>query len=191
MATLIGLTGSMGSGKSTARDMMLQNILATAINSNQYVNLVSFAQPLKDICINYLGLTYDDVYTQEGKAKYNEFWGMTNREILQRVGTDALRNNFHPDIWIKIAELNICRARQDKNCIATIIDDTRFNNEAELIKDMGGYVIRIERDLELESKHASEQGIDLQYVDSIILNHGSMDDLKHQVCNILKTIIKH
>ena len=149
---LIGLTGFAGSGKDTLYEM---------IKSDGWERF-AYADALKNICIDYLGLSYEDVYTQEGKVKYNEFWGMTNREILQKVGTEAFRNGFHKDTWIKIAEIKLNSfLKSGKNVIVT---DVRFDNEAILIKKLGGKVFNIVREVETnltakELIHASESGI--------------------------------
>ena len=101
---------------------------------------------------------------------------MTNREILQRIGTDAMRNGFHPDVWVKIAELNLQRIVDDGDFF--IISDIRFENEAELVKRLGGIVVNIERDTCTNSTHASEQALPKNVIDYDVINNGTLDDLQ-------------
>lgn len=168
---IIGISGAAGSGKDT---------LAEMIKEDGWERF-AYADALKKICIEYLGLSYNDVYTQEGKMKFNDFWGMTNREILQKVGTDAFRNGFHRDTWIKIAELKLKEMlRAGKKIIVT---DVRFDNEAKLIESLGGCVLRIERNLtsdlsNKEQAHASEKGIDENLISFVVLNIMSKKDLR-------------
>jgi hypothetical protein len=55
--------------------------------------------------------------------------------------------------------------------------DVRFDNEAEWIKDMGGYVFKIDSDRVLETMdneakaHSSESGINPKYIDFTITNN--------------------
>ena len=173
---IIGLTGKMKSGKDTVAKMIEKHA--------PYSLMKSMAAPLKDLCITMLGLHWDDVHTQEGKAKYNEFWGMTNREILQKVGTDAMRNGFHSDIWVKCAYIQLKQYNLSRGNI--IITDIRFPNEAQMVRDMGGIVVYVDRDIYQESVHESEKDLPLQYIDTVLLNHGSLNDLEDQVTNMLK-----
>lgn len=175
---LIGITGKARSGKDT-----LANFIADK-HSNVY--LTHWADSLKDMLIGFFGCSYEDVYTGAGKARHNEFWGMTNRELLQTIGTDALRNGFRNDVWIKIMDLKLDK-NQDKDII--IIPDTRFNNEAEYIRDKGGIVIEVVRGKngELSNKeleHSSEKGIDKTLISYIVYNNEGLDNLKKQALNI-------
>ena len=174
---IIGLTGKMKSGKDTVANFIAEN-------KSLDTQIFSMAKPLKEFCINMLGLAPEDVYTQEGKATYNTFWGMTHREILQKVGTDAMRNGFCDDVWVKIMYVTLIKnARPWNTCV---IPDIRFENEADLIHALGGIVIKVERDLYVEDSHASEKDLPLSCIDHIFLNHGSLDDLKTQVNIMLK-----
>ena len=172
---LIGLVGAAGSGKDTVADSL----------KDYGWEKFAFAKTLKDMCIEFLGLSYDDAYTQEGKMKFNEFWGMTNREILQKVGTDAFRNGFHKDTWVKIAELKIQNLLNEGKKI--IVTDCRFDNEAELIEKLGGIVMKVQRnnyDTNLTSSemtHASEKGVDNKYITNVINNNSSIEALKEEV----------
>ena len=174
MINLVGLTGLAGCGKDTLAEMI----------SNKGWVRVAYADALKDMCIDYLGLSKEDAYTQEGKVKYNEFWGMTNREILQKVGTDAMRTGFHSDVWIKIAQLKIQKLLEEGKKV--IVTDARFDNEAKLIEDMGGVVVKIIRDgvtsnlSELEQKHISERGIDEHLISFTILNDLTKEKLVNE-----------
>lgn len=171
---LIGLVGLAGSGKDTVADLL----------KDQGWEKFAFANALKDMCIDYLGLSKDDVYTQEGKMKFNEFWGMTNREILQKVGTDCFRNMFHKDTWVKIAELKIKKLLQQGKRI--IVSDCRFDNEAELIEKFGGIVMQVQRNnnddnlTDSEKMHISEQGVNKKYISRIIKNNLTFDDLRRE-----------
>ena len=165
---IIGITGKMQNGKDTLAEMIK--------NKTQDYQIIHFADPLKEICKEYLGLTEYDVNTSEGKSKYNEFWEMTNRQILQKVGTDAMRNGFRQDVWCKIMSL---RLNKNTKCL---IPDVRFNDEAKLILDKGGIIIKINRDSANNfDDHISEKGIHEDLITVIIQNDGTLDQLEEKV----------
>lgn len=159
---ILGITGKMFSGKDTVAEF-----IHFAFRNSR---ITSFAYPMKQMMIDYFGFTYDDLYTVEGKNRYNEFWGMTNREALQKIGTECFRNNFHVDTWLKTMEVNI---RNDLTPII-IIPDVRFLNEAELIHALGGSILKIIRDDVVrdpnQMTHASETMIDQIPYDMLLVN---------------------
>ena len=169
---IVGISGRMGSGKDTVAEIIKRQF------KDKNFEIISFADPLKNFCVQYLGLSYDDVYTQEGKMKFNEFWNMTNREILQKVGTDALRNGFDKDVWVKIMELHILNNSQ-KNFI---IPDVRFDNEAELVNKHSGIMLNIVRDCVNKDTHVSEKGISKELILFNINNNKTFYDLESEVC---------
>ena len=159
---ILGITGKMFSGKDTVAEFV-----HFAFRNSR---ITSFAYPMKQMMIDYFGFTYEDLYTVEGKNRYNEFWGMTNREALQKIGTECFRNNFHVDTWLKTMEVNI---RNDLTPII-IIPDVRFLNEAELIHALGGSILKIVRDDVVrdpnQMTHTSETMIDQIPYDMLLVN---------------------
>lgn len=77
----------------------------------------------------------------------------TYRDLLNEVGTNIGRNQFHQNIWVDIIRKSILSGD------ITIIDDVRFENEAEFIKNHGGFLIRINRDVN-EINYESETSLD-------------------------------
>ena len=58
------------------------------------------------------------------------------------------------------------------------IPDTRFENEAESIKERNGIILRIDREsAKSEDTHASEAGLPGELIDIVVDNNGSIDDL--------------
>lgn len=133
--TCIGLTGKMYAGKDTAA-YFFNKVISQSVTD-------AFAKPLKEILMNYFGFTKEQLYDPKEKTKFNPEWGMTNREAMQKLGTECIRNNFHKDAWIKIMEKRIQKHIDMKELV--IIPDVRFDNEANLIHKMGGIVIEIIR----------------------------------------------
>jgi len=151
---IIGLSGHIKSGKSTA---------ATFIKENFPFVEKYFAYKLKLIASI---LTGDDIKlfeTQEGKEGMLEDWGMTRRKMLQQLGTESLRNHFHDEVWIKslfadykptydgetLARAAGFSLRTEELYPNWIVSDVRFSNEADAIKKMGGLLIRINRPFSL------------------------------------------
>lgn len=169
---LIGLVGKAGSGKDT---------LADEIAADGWEK-VAFADSLKRMCIDYLGLSHDDAYTQDGKMRMNPHWGMTNRTILQKVGTDAMRNGFDKDVWVKILQIRIRRMLDEGRKV--VITDCRFDNEAQMVEDMGGLVVEVVRDSQsknlssVEQQHASEEPVSRRYVAFTVDNNGEVSRLR-------------
>lgn len=173
---IIGITGKMQNGKDTLAKIIQEMY--------PYYKIIHYADPLKDFCKQFLGLSEEDVNTSEGKARYNEFWGMTNREILQKVGTDALRKGFREDFWVKLMSLKI---KADESFI---IPDVRFDDEAELVLKNYGIMFRINRESVNQSRkelnHLSELGINNKLVTYDIENDGTIEDLKNKVKECLQ-----
>ena len=67
----------------------------------------------------------------------------TPRLALQLMGTEVLRNHFHEDIWLNSLEYRLRMRHQTDPCV--VVSDARFSNELQLIKQMNGFVIWVQR----------------------------------------------
>lgn len=144
-----------------------------------HVKTYAFADPLKEFCINVLGLTYEQCYgTTEDKNSLTKLkWEnmptmiskdilnkadkdklsreyMTAREVLQYFGTDIVRQMYH-NAW---ADACIRQIQAEESNFA-IITDCRFVNEVEVVKKAGGRVIRLLRKIS-DDDHKSETDLD-------------------------------
>lgn len=121
---------------------------------------------------------------------------MTVREFLQKLGTDALRDGLHPNVWVNAlfgdyVPEKLCSCETECRCMFKIpnwiITDTRFQNEAIAIKNKGGIIIRVERPgVKAVNAHPSETSLDFWKFDYKILNNSDISDLKEKVSDILK-----
>lgn len=186
MNRLIGLSGKKGAGKDLATkiiqimdyhpEMSTGEIVENIGNSDYgflkdaYKNK-KFAYKLKKITCDLTGITMDKLEDPKYKGMtVSEFTGMdwtwdrgddvvdyTFRDWLQLIGTDGMRNNIHPDIWVKslFADYQPEVIQQLEDGLHEIypkwiISDVRFPNEAEAIKERGGIVLRVNRPYKLK-----------------------------------------
>ena len=130
------------------------------------VQIYNFADPLKQVCIDILGLAPRQCY---GEDKYkNEFvdcqWNgkqLTAREVMQILGTDILRTMQH-NVWTGATIRKIQRDNPD----VALIGDCRFHNEVGAVQKVGGIVIKLNRNI-YHSDHASETALDRQNYDEL------------------------
>lgn len=123
------------------------------------------------------------------KSIIKKYSPMTIRELLQRLGTDAMRDGLHINTWVNalMSEYKMKNQSFDNssNWIEKedgypnwIITDTRFPNEAQAVKDKGGIIIRINRNgVNPINNHPSEVGLDNWSFDHIIENNGTIIEL--------------
>lgn len=206
---IIGLSGRMGSGKDTAAVIMMK--LLYDLNNEEWHNK-KFANKLKLVTAILTGTPLHYLESQEIKAmEMPDCWDYnydlidhdnqqiigrgivkledrrkkyTYREFLQRVGTEAMRNGIHQNVWVNALFADY---DEEENKSKWIISDVRFKNEAEAIKQLGGIIIRIDRDLpEVEnSNHPSEHDLDNWEFDYTVTNNGTKDELAEKLQEIL------
>lgn len=190
---IVGITGLAGSGKDTATNLAHRlepclkffdktgineapmpdtNISTTISKIRQFTTInLPFAAPLKKIAVN-VGFTLQQVFDPKLKNEVDEFWGITPRQFLQMCGTEMFRKVWRDDVWVKVAEKQI---KQLSETLVTdygiiFVTDVRFPNEAQMIKDLGGHVIRINRPGVQMMNHASENQIKDLPVDAEFIN---------------------
>ena len=196
---LIGVSGKMGSGKDTVGDI-IRILTSGVIVSNETVqhtikvstNITGWGSPwtikkmagkLKFIASILSGVPVFKFEDQEFKQqKMDPEWGdLTYREFLQKIGTDALRDKVHEEIW---ANSLFVDQNHDSQWIVT---DIRFPNEAEAIKKRDGILIRVNTTREcVASNHASETSLDdYKDFDYVINNSGTIAELTSEIRGIL------
>lgn len=171
MTKIIAFAGKKQSGKTTCSEFV-----CSIFNGN--AKIYNFADPLKiDICMNILGLTYDQCYgTDNHKNELVDcFWEdnqLTAREVMQFVGTNIFRK-MQKNVW---ASATIKKIAQD-NLDLAIVADCRFPNEVDAIKSAGGLVIKLTRNL-YNSTHESELALDSERYEQsnfdLIINNDSI-----------------
>ena len=114
-----------------------------------------------------LGLTAEDL-TVNKSVPHALLGGRTPREAMQSLGTDWGRQLIDPELWLRAARHRAVLALDAGERVA--FDDVRFDNEAEMIRRLGGVVIHVERPGMpcIAPAHASEAGISPALVDATI-----------------------
>jgi hypothetical protein len=167
---VVAFTGLARSGKTTAAQFL----------RNRNYDKMSFADPIKQMvrCITPVA---DKDFAPPACG------GKTLRELYQTLGTDWGRNMVNPDIWVQLGREKIESLLLDMTdhvIAGVVIDDLRFDNEALLVKSLGGLVIQIECSGVAQMEHESEAGIAPHLVDYVIVNDTSFDDLRETVLAI-------
>jgi len=182
---IIGITGRKYNGKDTLGNLF--------VNNYGYTKL-AYADPLKEACRCIFNFTDEQLYGDKKEIE-DEFWHVTPRKVLQYVGTDMFRahiKNVIPqvenNIWVEVIKKQILDGLKNDPDTKFVVTDVRFPNEAKMLQDLGGIVVRVKRDFvntEVDT-HASELMIENLEVDYEILNNGTIDELYHNMMEHLK-----
>jgi len=180
---IIGLGFQIGVGKDTVADALVQ-----------YHGFCKFkfADALKEAVCAIYGWRRCDLEDHTFKMKKDEFWKETPRTILQRFGTEAMRNVMQKDIWIKALERRI----KLSPCEKIVISDVRFVNEIDAIKHWGGFVVLIKRsncqsNMDTTTNFTHQSEIELLGYDSWdfqLMNNRTIDVLIHNTSLMLNRI---
>jgi hypothetical protein len=202
---LIGISGKIGAGKDTVGVIIRQ--LAITNNGADW-DIRKFAGKLKIVASLLTGISIEKFEDQEFKKTIlGPEWGketksnplnaiepfkditfvemMSVRDLLQKLGTEAMRNGLHQNVWVNALFADF---KEDMHWVVT---DMRFPNEYKAIKDKGGITIRVNRPghgtsmTDLASAHPSETALDGFEFDYTINNDGDLEKLISLVREIL------
>jgi hypothetical protein len=198
---IIGLSGYAKSGKDTVAATLIEKCLGFQVKK--------FSYKLKLVASILTGYDVEDFEKQDVKDsnlptmwnKVNVTWAIVGGEwapvltreepypvrlFLQELGTDAVRDNVHPDAWVNALMCDydtLARMGAEPNWVIT---DVRFPNEAQAIKDSGGYVFRVVRPgISPVNAHSSETALDNWAFDGHIDNSGTLEDLSEEVGKLI------
>ena len=164
---IIGVTGPAGSGKDTVGDWFVKNY-----GFKRY----AMASALK---AGMAAMGFPEPADRDMKEQPIPGFDFTWREAAQKLGTEWGRS-LDPNIWVKVAKAQIGNLGD-----SVVITDIRFENEAAMIRRMGGTLLFLggrSTDLGFNRNHESEQGVTF-YVgqDVAIDNRGDMQNLYQQL----------
>lgn len=183
---IIGLAGRAGTGKSTIARLLCEQ--------HAFVE-VSLAEPIKRALAAMLDLpraAFDDRDFKD--LPITCLGNTTPRRLMQTLGTGWGRQMIADDIWLTLARQRIDRltAQAERLHISGIVvSDLRFDNEADLVRDMGGTVWHIVRPAPPVQAHRSEAGIAAQPGDRTLDNTGPVDRLETTLDHLLHTPFAH
>lgn len=177
---LIGLIGKARSGKDTA---------ASALIAERGFTRVAFADPVRALALSIDPLIpAPDVHHRLSTLVRFYGWEVCKdsfpevRRILQHVG-NGYRENVSPTAWTDMA-----RPVLTNRTGPIVVTDVRYRNEADLIRDLGGDLIRIVRPGTQAGTHVSETELDDYPTHVVLHNTGDVDFLTSGILRITDTI---
>jgi hypothetical protein len=221
---LIGINGKIGSGKDTVGKIIQYLIANNNLPKNmQYDSLEEldngtekfsnweikkFAGKVKEIASILTGIPIEKFENQEfKKTTLPEEWDfadnnapdniMTIRMFLQKLGTEAMRDGLHTNVWVNALfadykTSSIVEEKRGDNLVWSrdvypnwIITDMRFPNEMKAVVEKNGITIRVNRPGISLLDHPSETSLDTAEFDYTIVNDSTIEDLVIKVREIL------
>lgn len=199
---LIGLHGiAENNGERIGSKFVGKDAVADRLVKDFYYYKDFFANPIygmMECCYGVKRSNLISLTVEEKDHKIVEPWGKTIRQLMQGLG-DKFRGE-DPDFYIKSLDLRLKDIGLGKpqfmqqgigksSTLPIIISDVRMENEAEYIRGLGGTIIHIHREFEVEGypaqTHNTEAGIEIKPDDVHFYNNGSIDDLKFDLCRML------
>ena len=108
---------------------------------------------------------------------------VTPRIMMQTLGTEWGRALL-PDLWLRVWQHELA---SDAHVVT--VPDVRFDNEAELIREIGGTIVHVQRkptaDMLAVPAHASEAGIKRVKGDIIFRNDRGIEKMAQLAAQIL------
>lgn len=177
---LIGITGAKGSGKDTLGKYY----------RNRGFALVKFADPLKNMLRSLYREAGVDPKTIERKIEEDLketdceiLCGRTPRHAMQTLGTEW-RDMISMNLWREIFHSKVRTLLTEGTPV--VCSDVRFQHEVDLIKELGGYIVRVDRPgAGGGDGHISETEMNQLEVNYIVSNLTSITDLQNQGKRIL------
>lgn len=229
-ARLIGVSGLINSGKDTVGEIIKYLTSPEAIRKGSFSkcqemgysykttwSIEKFAGKLKQTASILTGVPVSkfedhefkdsempsewDYLEQSGRYKISK--PMTYRLFLQRLGTEAMRNGLHEQVWCN-SLFSDYKSRWyptnenteedevslEKRYPSWVITDMRFPNEFDAVKKRGGITIYVHRPdthsfQSMIKSHESETALDNHNFDYAVINNGTIEDLVKKVRDIL------
>jgi len=174
---LIGLTGKAGSGKDE---------VAKILWAEEGFTRIALADPLKQAASALFGLPLDHFNDRKLKEEVCDYWGMSPRTMLQKLGT-ACREVFGEGFFISRFSLSAGPLMKTDNIV---VPDVRYDNEAEAFRRVGGHIVEVLRGPGLvgsNGNHPSEMGLST-LPDFTIDNRGSLEELEGKVIKLMESL---
>lgn len=180
MTLYLGVSGVAQAGKDTVANVLVEN--------HGFVR-ISFADALKK-AVKALDPILEfnrplSWFWHEGESDADN-WDRLKveyaeaRRLLQRMGTEVGRDLFGENFWVERAFASVNDADR------VVFSDCRFPNEAQAVKDHGGYVWRVERPgYGPTNNHPSETSLDHWPFDYVLHNNTSVEGLQDTVADAL------
>ena len=173
---LIGIAGPAQSGKSTLAGEFRRLV---EFRGQKYSEQ-PFAGPLKRM----LGAIGVDVSDLSKNVPVPFLDGrITPRIMMQTLGTEWGRSLL-TDLWLRAWQHEL-----DGNAHVVTVPDVRFDNEAELVRSLGGLIVHVQRkptaDMLAVPAHVSEAGVTCVKGDIIFRNDRGIEKMAALAANIL------
>ena len=184
---IIGLTGKKQVGKDTLAKHLIEKY--------GYVKY-AFADSLKQAC-KEIFLLNDEQMDGDLKEVVDKRWKLSPRTLFQRVGTEMFReqllNIFSEikcgnNIWVYRFKLWYQQELKKNKDLKVVITDCRFPDEIDIVKQLNGVVIKINRNNSIIDKHVSETNIDNIVGDYVLENNSTIDNYYKQLDLIMNKI---
>lgn len=178
--TIIGISGKKRSGKDTAASYLVEKLGFTRLAFADKLRAVALGtDPF--VCVPTGDEPFQVKYERLARVVEKRGWEKAKaipdvRRLLQRIGTEGVRENLGYQTWIDAAFADVGAGER------YVFTDCRFPNEAEAVKARGGTVWEIVRPGSDESDgHASETPLPRELVDRVIVNDRSRVDFRRKV----------
>lgn len=186
---IIGIGYSKQSGKDTFGDMLI-NLFK---ENNIIVCKDAFAEGLKKtLMLLFPQIKHRHMWGSE-EDKMEKIPGLSvpgkpyacGRWLCQFFGTECCRA-IYSDIWVN----QLCLRSLQQKTKVTITTDLRHKNEAKLIKDNGGIIIKMDRGIVSGDEHQSENDlVDYTDWDLIIENKSDLSSLAKEAGEVFNTLL--
>jgi len=163
----IGIHGRKHSGKSTC---------ANYLRDNYQFHILSMADPLRLGVSAMFDWSLESMKDENIKDEIDPDLGFSRRKALQVIGTEGVREQLGADTWIKLMKRRKAVYDRLAKPSRSVIDDIRFEDEADYVRGNGGHILHLDRPslLAAVDSHTSEKGIVRKSGDLILTNYNGM-----------------
>ena len=145
---LLGFHGPFGSGKDTLAKAILKAAFLPDTCRLKFADTMYHMSATVDPAF-----TRDMTHAEKNAYVLNDPALGTRRNFLEKLGTEFGRDCIASDIWLRLMAHRI-RALRRENPIL-VVSDVRFENEANMLRDMGGIIFHLKPTWPSEAEQSS------------------------------------